>query len=89
MFDTGLQSVFDVTEMRTADEPLPRSDLFHRLNNQLGIVLAHTELLEAKLTDGPSRARAGQVLASVMGALSTAREIRNRFDDASKEPLRP
>ena len=71
--------------MRSADEPLPLNALFHRLNNQLGIVLAHAELLEAKLADGPSRARAGQVIASVMGALSTTREIRSRLDHASKE----
>ena len=32
--------------------------LFHRLNNQLGIILAHAELLEAKATDGATRARA-------------------------------
>ncbi len=25
--------------------------LFHRLNNQLGIILAHAELLESKATD--------------------------------------
>ena len=32
--------------------------LFHRLNNQLGIILAHAELLEAKAADDmQSRAR--------------------------------
>ena len=29
--------------------------LFHRLNNQLGIILAHAELLEAKAPDDMSR----------------------------------
>ena len=50
--------------------------LFHRLNNQLGIILANAELLEAKLADDTSRARAAQVVASVLDAMTTAREIR-------------
>ena len=50
--------------------------LFHRLNNQLGIILAHAELLEAKATDDAYRARAAQVVSSVLDALSTARDIR-------------
>ena len=33
--------------------------LFHQLNNQLGIILANAELLEAKTTDATNRARAG------------------------------
>ena len=52
--------------------------LFHRLNNQLGIILANAELLEAKAGDEMSRARAAQVVASVLDALTTAREIRLR-----------
>ena len=43
--------------------------LFHRLNNQLGIILAHAELLEAKAPDEKSRARAAQVVASAIDAL--------------------
>lgn len=53
--------------------------LFHRLNNQLGIILANAELLEAKATDEMTRNRATQVVASVLGAMATAREIRARF----------
>jgi hypothetical protein len=49
--------------------------LFHRLNNQLGIILAHAELLEAKASDGISRARAAQVVTSALEAIATAREI--------------
>ncbi len=33
------------------------SGLFHRLNNQLGIILANAELLEARAPDDQSRAR--------------------------------
>ena len=62
----------------SVDEPLDLGLLFHRLNNQLGIILANAELLEAKLVDETSRARAAQVVASVLDAMTTAREIRLR-----------
>jgi hypothetical protein len=52
--------------------------LFHRLNNQLGIILANAELLESKSGDEMSRARAAQVVSSVLDAMTTAREIRLR-----------
>ena len=53
-------------------------EVFHRLNNQLGIILAHAELLEAKAGDDVSRARAAQVVASTLDAMGTARELRRR-----------
>lgn len=66
--------------------PLPVDDptavsarLFHQLNNQLGIILANAELLEAKAGDDISRRRAAQVVASVLDAMATAREIRVRI----------
>ena len=52
--------------------------LFHRLNNQLGIILANAELLEAKSSDETSRSRAAQVVTSVLEAMGTVREIRSR-----------
>ena len=55
--------------------------LFHRLNNQLGIILAHAELLEAKASDEGTRARASQVVASVLDAMTTAKEIRRCTDE--------
>jgi hypothetical protein len=58
--------------------------LFHRLNNQLGIILAHAELLEAKAPDETSRARAAQVVASTIDALSTAQEIRRQTSTPEK-----
>jgi hypothetical protein len=57
-------------------EPQDLRRLFHRLNNQLGIVLAHAELLEKKAGDEMSRARATQVVNSVLDAMGTAKEIR-------------
>jgi hypothetical protein len=50
--------------------------LFHRLNNELGIILAHAELLEAEASDDIDRARAAQAVASVIDAMETTREIR-------------
>jgi hypothetical protein len=60
------------------DEPVDLGLLFHRLNNQLGIILANAELLEAKAADDRVRARASQVVASALEAMATAREIRTR-----------
>lgn len=59
--------------------------LFHRLNNQLGIILAHAELLESKATDDINRARAAQVIASALEAMVTAKDIR-RQTQISPEP---
>ncbi len=56
--------------------------LFHRLNNQLGIILANAELLEAKATDASNRARAAQLVTSALDAMGTAREIRRHTDAA-------
>ena len=55
--------------------------LFHRLNNQLGIILANAELLEAKLVDDAARARASLLVSSALEAMSTAREIRLRLKE--------
>lgn len=55
--------------------------LFHRLNNELGIILSHAELLEAKAGDDISRSRASQVVTSVLDAMGTTRSIRSRVND--------
>ncbi len=60
--------------------------LFHRLNNQLGIILSHAELLEAKAADEMSRSRAAQVVTSVLEAMGTAKEIRFKITDPSESP---
>jgi len=59
-------------------EPPDLGLLFHRLNNQLGIILANAELLETKAGNDMNRARAAQVVSSVLDAMTTAREIRLR-----------
>ena len=54
--------------------------LFHRLNNQLGIILACAELIELKAVDDVSRTRATEVVAKVLDAMGTAKEIRHQTD---------
>jgi len=69
----------DHRSARMPVEPSPDLGLlFHRLNNQLGIILANAELLEVKAGDEASRARASQVVASVLAAMATAKDIRQR-----------
>jgi hypothetical protein len=74
-------SVEELLARASMDESAELRLLFHRLNNQLGIIVAHAELLEAKATDGMSRARAAQVIASAVEALGTAKEIRRHTND--------
>ena len=70
-------SVTDLFERDGMDPPQELRRLFHRLNNQLGIILAHAELLEKKAPDETSRARAAQVVSSVLDAMGTTKEIRS------------
>ena len=69
-------SVTDLLEQRSMDQPEELQRLFHQLNNQLGIILAHAELMENKAADETSRSRATQVVSSVLDALGTAKQIR-------------
>jgi hypothetical protein len=58
--------------------------LFHRLNNQLGSLLAHAELLETKAADDVNRARAAQVVRSALEAMGTVRAIYQRTDPSGE-----
>ncbi len=69
-------SVEELLAKRPMDESPELRLLFHRLNNQLGIILAHAELLEAKAADDLNRARAAQVVSGALDAMGTAKEIR-------------
>ena len=62
-----------------SDAPDPAT-LFHRLNNQLGVILANAELIEARGPDRETSARAGQIVASAVEAITTAREIRGAIE---------
>lgn len=61
---------------RPMDDSAELRLLFHRLNNQLGVILAHAELLEAKAPDDMNRARAAQVVSGALEAMGTVKEIR-------------
>ncbi len=63
------------------DQPTDLGALFHRLNNQLGIILANAELLEARATDDASSSRASQIVTSAVEAISAAQHIRSRCQD--------
>jgi len=72
-------SVEELLARRPMDESPELRLLFHRLNNQLGIILAHAELLEAKAGDDMNRARAAQVVAGALDAMTTTKEIRAKI----------
>ena len=64
---------------RSEPEPELRQ-LLHQLNNQLSVILAHAELLEAKAVDGFSRSRASQLVTGALSAMTTVRAISERVD---------
>jgi hypothetical protein len=59
--------------MQTVEDP---KALLHRLNNQLGVILAHAELLESKAPDAAQKARASQVVHAALQAMAVSRELR-------------
>ena len=67
-----------LTRSRTPEAATPEEvvRLFHRLNNQLGVVLANAELLEHRLADDALRVRAEQVVSGTLEAINTAQQLR-------------
>ena len=65
------------------------SRLFHRLNNQLGIILANAELLESRLADETQKARAGQVVKSVLEAIDTVQHLRREINEPAESSAPP
>ena len=59
--------------------------VFHRLNNQLGVILANAELLETRLADDTQRARANLVVAGALDAIASVQELRRTLTG----PARP
>ena len=56
-------------------------DLLHRLNNQLGVILAHAELIETKALDAAQKARASQVVSAALQAMAVSRELRETVNE--------
>ena len=59
-------------------------ELLHKLNNQLGVILAHAELLETKAQDASQKARASQVVNAALQAMAVSRELRETVGDENK-----
>ena len=56
-------------------------ELLHKLNNQLGVILAHAELLENKAQDAAQKARASQVVNAALQAMAVSRQLRERVGE--------
>lgn len=52
------------------------STLFHRLNNQLGVILANAELLETRVGNEQERARASQIVAGTLDAIGSVQQLK-------------
>ncbi len=52
------------------------SSLFHRLNNQLGVVLANAELLETRVASDQERARAAQIISGTLDAIGSVQQLK-------------
>jgi two-component sensor histidine kinase len=68
-------------------ESVELRELFHRLSNQLGVIVAHAELLQAKAPDDAGRARAAHVVNAALEAMTTAREIRQQIPSSPTEEV--
>lgn len=55
--------------------------LFHQLGNQLGVILAHAELMEIKSADPAQRDRATLVVNAALEAMNLTRSIRDKSGD--------
>jgi len=60
--------------------------LFHRLNNQLGVILANAELLETRATSESERARAAQVVTGALDAIASVQQLRRLMGAGSDRP---
>ena len=74
---TGLQTTSADADSQSG---LDLQALFHRLNNQLGVLLAQAELLEAKAADDASVCAPPKSSQHARRALTTVREIRQRTE---------
>lgn len=74
-----------------AGQPAPNAlgdlpALFHRLNNQLGVILANAELLETRAASESERARAAQVVSGALDAIASVQQLRRLVGAGSDRP---
>ncbi len=62
--------------------------LFHRLNNQLGVILANSELLENKLSDETQRTRAAQVVTGALEAIGIVQHLKHAVGASHLERIK-
>ena len=65
---------------RAVPPPSDLALLLDRLNSQLGIILAHAELLQLSASDGAGASRSGQIVTAALEAMGTSREIALHLD---------
>ena len=74
---------------RASDRLAPEvASLFHRLNNQLGVILANSELLETKLTEESHRVRAAQVVTGALEAIGIVQHLKQAVGTAPADRTR-
>ena len=84
----GGLTVEELLSKATMDDDSPEVRLlYHKLNNQLGIILANAELLESKSAEASNRSRAAQIVAGALEALATVKEIRSHQNRTSASNL--
>ena len=71
------RSVRDRSSVQGMSMTTDSKELSAQLNNQLGVILAHAELLEAKAQDAPQRARS-QVVSAALEAMAVHASCANR-----------
>jgi len=84
----GGLTVEELLSKATMDDELPEVRLlYHKLNNQLGIILANAELLESMSAEPSNRVRAAQIVAGALDALGTLKAIRSHQNRTSASNL--
>jgi len=63
--------------------------LLHGLNNQLGVILANSELLENKLNDEAQKVRAAQVVSGALEAIGIVHHLKQAVGASSLDRSKP
>ena len=91
MIDSVVARELPIERTAKASETPALADLptlFHRLNNQLGVILANAELLESRSSGEAERARAAQVVSGALDAIASVQHLRRliALDSSTTSP---